>query len=191
VEELYLDPGCDFVATKSAESDGMSFDVAYRHYCDCEQCRQHHAMYIRRHKLIEKKAAEKERELRTQDQLKEQLDEQRRKLNDARLQLVIAHLNAVSVPLFNLQEIEHSPGLMGSVVSELRISGVLEFRIRVRSDDPTAYFLHFSGWSADHRYSSTTEVLNEIAEELARTRYKARAEKKEKKNGRVNAERSS
>ena len=41
-KELYLDPDCDFVSIKSAESDGVGSVVALEHFESCARCEAYH-----------------------------------------------------------------------------------------------------------------------------------------------------
>lgn len=43
---IHLDPSCHFVSMKSAESDGIDFEVASRHFKECKRCRDYHKMVL-------------------------------------------------------------------------------------------------------------------------------------------------
>lgn len=44
MKQIFLDPACDFVSVKSAESDGVRSNVARKHYASCRQCREYHKL---------------------------------------------------------------------------------------------------------------------------------------------------
>ena len=99
MDEIHLDPACDFVSVKSAESDGVSFDVAFKHYAECQRCRGYHTLMVHKtdlfgttikHTVASLEADEKASELRKLDNINS---------NTLRLDFLLTHLGGSVEPV--------------------------------------------------------------------------------------------
>lgn len=173
MEAIHLDPACDFVSTKSAESDGIDFDVAFKHYKECQRCRDYHALRVQKadlfgltikHTLETEMIAAKEQAAKKEEGIKD---------NSARLDLLMSYLGGTVEPVTVEYPYKHTdvgiPPLVKSVVRLNTEAGDYEVHVMVGS---TGFYVKRSGAKGDaDRFETAVQAIAALATAIGKHRY--------------------
>jgi hypothetical protein len=171
MEELHLDPSCDFVREKSAETDGMDWRVAKKHFDECGHCRQYHGMQVRKEGKLSLLIGTEMAELEAQEDRKAAEQRERKKKLERHLDLVLLHFEPEKITL--VSEYESSPGTIQVAASVQTEAGILD----IGTWEQDQWRVHFRGQASGSVQKTVTEVLHFVAKAIAKRRFENRKEK--------------
>jgi hypothetical protein len=166
-KELYLDPDCDFVAIKSAESDGVGSVVALEHFENCTRCQAYHKAMAQKKGL-----ALGIRVQREVDRLREERDtglraiQHAQRLAKARLGLLLAYFDDSLIGKIELLESANYPQQMWYAATELKTKPPILLRANSHESKYQYMVKGWPHWSGE--IAQIDLVLKNVAAEMAK-----------------------
>jgi hypothetical protein len=166
-KELYLDPDCDFVSIKSAESDGVGSVVALEHFESCACCQGYHKAMVQKKGLALGLRVQRE-----VDRLREERDvglkaiQHAQRLAKARLGLLLAYFDDSLIGKVEVRQTSNYPQDLWCAEVELKTKPIISLRANART---AAYQYAVKGWpNWSGEIAQIDLILKNVASELAK-----------------------